>query len=187
MKNAISISVKKCVAILMVLCVIMSLSACSFLGIGTFYETTVNKYGKWAKYLDIPSFLPSSVASYKVNAYSYTLYNYMDVCYEIFLDIVVEGDAFDDLLSSARAYSENYEEQPADYCAGYMELVFIDNYERWENGDKVGWADIEKVIYNTDTKNIIFVVFHAQDTGVYDVRDVAYFNRFSINADSYSE
>lgn len=178
---------KRFVSIILVLCILVSLSACShFLGFGTFYETAANKYGKWASYLDIPSFLPSSVENYAVNSYSYTLYSYMDICYEIFLDITVEENKFDCLLNSARTYSDSYEEQPADYCDGYMEIVFIDNYERWENDEQVGWADIEKVIYNPDTKNIVYVVFHANDTGVYDVKDVAYFERFAIAADQYS-
>jgi hypothetical protein len=181
------IPLKKLVACLLALCIMISLSACtSFLGIGTFYETSVDKYGKWENYLDVPTFLPSSVKDYTVHSYSYTLYSYMDVCYEIFVDITVEETEFDRLLESARAHSDSYEEQPADYCDGYMEIVFMDNYEQGKNGEQVGWADIEKVLYNPDTNNVVYVVFHANDTGVYDVKDVAYFNRFSIKADDYS-
>ena len=177
---------KRFVAIIVVLCIMISLSACSsFLGMGTFYETAADKYGKWASYLDIPSFLPSSVEEYTVNSYAYTLYSYMDVCYEIFLDVTVEENVFDGLLENARAYSVNYEEQPADYCDGYIEIIFMDYYEQGEKSENVGWADIEKVIYNPDTKNIVYVVFHANDTGVYDVKDVVYFNHFSIAADNY--
>lgn len=178
---------KRFVSILMVLCIMISLPACSsFFGLGTFYEISANKYGKWASYLYIPSFLPSSVEDYTVNSYSYTLYSYMDICYEIFLDISVGENEFDSLLEKARAYSTNYEEQPADYCDGYIEIVFMDHYRQAGNDENVGWADIEKVIYNPDTKNIVYVVFHANDTGVYEVKDVAYFNRFSITADNYS-
>lgn len=111
----------------------------------------------------------------------------MDTCYEIFLDITVEETEFDDLIERARAYSDTYEEQPAAYCDGYMEIVFMDAYESWQDRAFVGQAAIEKVIYNPDTGNIVYVVFHADDTGVYQVSDVAYFERFSINADSYGK
>ena len=49
----------------------------------------------------------------------------------------------------------------------------------------VGWADIEKVIYNPETLNIIYVCFHANDTAVYKLDEVAYFNRFSILEEDY--
>ena len=178
---------KRFAAIATVVCMIISLSACtSFLGLGTFYETDGNRYGKWAGYLDVPSFLPECVQKDAVNSYSYTLYSYMDICYEIFLDITVEKNQFDDLLERVRAYSDHYEEQPAAYCEGYTEIVFMDHYDRWENSEQVGWADIEKVIYNADTGNIIYVVFHANDSNVYAVKDVAYFHRFSIDEENDS-
>ena len=177
---------KRIVAFMVTLFVMLSLPACtSFLGIGTFYETSPDKYGEWEEYLYVPSFLPNSVEQYDVNSYSYTLYSYMDVCYEVFLDITVEENEFNRLLESARTYSKDYTEQPASYGDGYIEIVFKDYYEKG-GGEQVIWADIEKVIYHPDTKNIIYVVFHANDTGVYDVKDVAYFNRFSIIADRYS-
>ena len=163
-----------------------------FLSMGTTYETSVSQYGAWEDDLeDVPSFLPESIEGYTVNAYSYTLYSYMDTCYEIFLDITVEETEFDRLLQEAKTYSNSYVERSADYCDGYTEIVFMDVYETDvhekypDDVEQVGWADIEKVIYNPHTSSIVYVVFHANDTGVYEVADVAYFYRFSINADDY--
>ena len=187
---------KACASIVLFLCV-GGVIACAvllcafFLSMGTTYETSVSQYGAWKDDLeDVPSFLPESIEGYTVNAYSYTLYSYMDTCYEIFLDITVEETEFDRLLQEAKTYPNSYVERSADYCDGYTEIVFMDVYEKYQTDDpddleQVGWADIEKVIYNPHTSSIVYVVFHANDTGVYDVADVAYFNRFSINADDY--
>lgn len=182
----VTIKMIKFLAILTVICAMVS--SCGFLspfGFGTFYETNENNYGEWASFLDIPSFLPDSVNEYKVNSYSYTLYNYLDICYEIFLDITVDENKFDSLLEIAQSYSNDYEERPADYIDGYTEIVFVDKYSEYKNGEQVDWADIEKIIYNREVGNIIYVAFHAHDTGVYDIKDVAYFNRFSIDSDNY--
>lgn len=176
----------KYLAILTVLCVmIYSCGSPSPFGFGTFYQTNENNYGEWASFLIIPSYLPDSVNEYTVNSYSYTLYNYLDICYEIFLDITVDEKEFESLLEMARSYSDDYEERPANYIDGYTEIVFVDNYREYENGKQVDWADIEKIIYNREAGNIIYVLFHAHDTGVYDINDVAYFNRFSIDSDNY--
>ena len=69
------------------LCILVLLTGCSELGIGAIQETSPTKYGEWEKYHTAPSFLPQKIDDYTVNAYSYTLYNYLDTCYEIFLDI----------------------------------------------------------------------------------------------------
>ena len=187
---------KACTSIVLFLCV-GGVIACAvlfcafFLSMGTTYETSVSQYGAWKDDLeDVPSFLPESIEGYTVNAYFYTLYSYMDTCYEIFLDITVEETEFNRLLEEAKTYSSSYIERSADYCDGYTEIVFMDVYEKHQTDDpddvgQVGWADIEKVIYNPHTSSIVYVAFHANDTGVYEVVDVAYFNRFSINADDY--
>lgn len=179
---------KKLVACLLMIGILVSMSACSsFFGFGTFYETAAQNYGQWGEDIEAPDFLPADVKDYTVNAYSYTLYSYMDTCYEIYLDITVEEDEFEPLLEQVRSYCDDYVEQKAPYCDGYMEIVFMDDYEPYEDGEQVGQAAIEKVIYNPITNNIVYVAFHAKDTGVYPVKDVAYFNRFSITAEGYSD
>lgn len=184
--------VKRIAACLTLLCVMISSSACSKYLWGTFHETSVENYGEWkkflgewAEYVEIPSFLPSSVKDYTVNSYSYKVGRGFELYYEVFLDITVEEEEFESLLEKARAYSDTYEEQEAVYCDGYTEIVFEDYYERREGSGTVGWADIQKVIYNPDTNNIVYAVLSNIETGVYDVKDVAYFNRFSIEPENY--
>ena len=46
-------------------------------------------------------------------------------------------------------------------------------------------ADVQKVIYNPATGNVIFEYFDAFDTGVYELKDVAYFQHFEINQEEY--
>lgn len=156
---------------------------------GTKYVNDPLEYGKWESYLDIPSYLPDSIEDYQVNSYSYKLLAYMDICYEIFLDLTVTEEQFLELTTNAREYSENSIEKPAYYCEGYYEIIYEDHYsendEENEVTRSVEWADIEKVVYNEKTLNVIYVCFHANDSDVYDLDEVEYFNRFSINEDEY--
>ncbi len=157
-------------------------------GFGSKHVKNPKEYGKWESYLDIPAFLPNSITNYQVNDYSYTLLAYMDICYEIFLDVSVMEEQFEELISNAKSQKAYLREKEAYYCEGYYEIVFQNYYEVYDGKDfegNVGWADIEKIVYNPETLNIIFVCFHANDTGVYELDDVAYFNRFSITQQEY--
>lgn len=170
--------------------IMMLLSSCNTV-LGTKYVTNPKKYGKWETYLDVPTFLPSNINNYHVNSYSYTLYAYMDICYEIFLDITVSEEQFNKLLADARNYPDYKYGQNAYYDDGYIEIVYKDYYSIYHREEdivaNVGGANIEKIIYNKETLNIIYVCFHANDTGVYDLTDVAYFRRFSITEEEYVE
>lgn len=173
-------------------CMLVLLTGCSELGIGTIQETSPAKYGEWEKYHTAPSFLPQKIDDYTVNAYSYTLYNYMDTCYEIFLDITVSEEQFNELIETARQHSDVLIERETYYSDGYTEIVIADMYEKGcinehDGLEQVGIAKIDKVIYNPETFNILYVSFHAEDTSVYDVECIAYFNRFSIAPDEYIE
>lgn len=184
---------KKKVISLILICMFVLLTGCSeLLGMGTIQETSPQKYGEWEKYHTAPSFLPQKIDEYTVNTYSYTLYNYMDTCYEIFLDITVSEEQFDELVEKARQYSDKYIERETYYSDEYTEIVFADEYEKGEINEhdsleQVGTAKIDKIIFNPETLNIIYVSFHAEDTGVYDVERITYFNRFSITSDEYIE
>jgi hypothetical protein len=103
---------------------------------------------------------------------------------------VTEGQ-LESILSEAR---ENMplSERDAYYAQGYREIVFEDHYEMISSDQEyvdsaanVGWADIEKVIYDPEALNVVFVCFHANDTGVYNLSDVAYFKRFDIRQEEY--
>jgi SHS2 domain-containing protein len=56
-----------------------------------------------------------------------------------------------------------------------------------ESSDNVRFATIYKVIYNLETLNVIYVSFETIDSNVYDLNDVAYFNRFLIKQEEYVE
>ena len=43
----------------------------------------------------------------------------------------------------------------------------------------------KKIIYNPQTNRIVYVALHANDTGVYPLKDVAYFNCFHIDEKEY--
>ena len=178
---------KRSVFSILLLVLSLWLTGCD-MGFGTKHVEDPKEYGKWESYLEIPSFLPDSVEGHQVNGYSYTVLAYMDICYEIFLDLTVSQEALSQILSEARANPSYTGERKAYYCDGYSEIVFEDFYEIHEKEEEkknVGWADIEKIVYHLKSGNVIFVCFHANDTGVYNVDRVAYFQRFSIEEGEY--
>ena len=148
-----------------------------------------DEYGKWESYLDVADFLPESIDDYTVNKYSYTLEAWLDICFEIYLDITVSEEQFNILISDAKSSYNFIEEKTAYYDEDYHEIIFEDYYKIFEDRShgRVGWADIEKIIYNEETLNIIYVCFHANDTGVYQIDQFEYFNRFEIIEDEYIE
>ena len=176
------------VLVCLIIIIAITLTSCNKFW-GAKYVTNPKKYGKWETYLDIPTFLPDSIEDYQVNSYSYTLYALMDICYEIFVDISVTEEQFYQLIKNAEDHPDYLYKKDAYYSTGYTEIVFQDSYEIYHREDdvepNVGWADIEKVIYNPETLNIIYVCFHANDTGVYNLDEVAYFSRFSILEEDY--
>ena len=176
-------------AIIPLLVAALMLTGCEF-GFGSKYVVDPEEYGKWESYLEVPSFLPESIESYQVNAYSYTLLAYMDICYEIFLDLTVSEEQLEELISRAKAEGKDALERAAYYADGYYEIVLQDYYEVYHRESDhealVGWADIEKVVYNPQTRNLVYVCFHANDTGVYNLDEVNYFNRFSIDEEEYA-
>ncbi len=186
-------SVKKKVMLFILICMAILLAGCSgIFGMGTIQENSPEKYGEWEKYHTAPTFLPERIDEYTINTYSYTLYNYMDTCYEIFLDITVSEEQFNELIEEAKQYTDTYMERETFYSEGYTEIIFADAYKKGETSkydglEQVGTAKIDKVIYNPETLHIIYVSFYAEDTGVYDVENIAYFNRFSITTDEYIE
>lgn len=173
---------KKALSLLLIFATLLGLSGCDF---GSKRITNVSEYGQVESYLALPDFFPASVEDYEVHAYAYHLESWMDTCYELFLDITVTQEQFDTLLSDFIQQG-----QEAWYASGYYEIVFEDFYDVYEkdgSGEQVvGFADIEKIIYNPELRRIVFVALHANDTGVYPLKDVAYFNRFGIDEIEYA-
>lgn len=168
---------------LIVIAMMFSLSGCDF---GSKRITDAEQYGQFESYIELPEFFPNSIEGYTVNSYAYNLESWMDTCYEIFLDITTTENQFDELLSDVIDQGK-----ACYYSEGYFEVVFEDSYDIFTEEDNetqvVGYADIEKIIYNPETFRIVYVAFHANDTGVYPLKDVAYFNCFNIDENEYVE
>lgn len=160
--------------------------------VGTIRESSVEKYDCLKEYHDTPTSLPNKIGDYTVNDYSYTLYNYLDTCYEIFLDITVTEEEFNTLITAAKEYSDSYAERTVPYADGYTEIVFCDEYaqgnvDKQDHSEQAGTAKIDKILYNAEMLNMIYVSFHTDDTDVFDMENIAYFNRFTIQPDQYIE
>ena len=155
---------------------------------GRKHVTNPEKYGKIESYLDFPKYFPESIKEYEVNAYSYHVISYFDTCHEVFLDVQLTKEQFDEVISSVREKNEIRYEQEAYYADGYYEIVIQDYFDyRQSDAEDVDWATIEKVIYNPETFHVVFECLHAHDSGVYDVDQVEYFNLFSIKQSEYYE
>lgn len=168
---------------LMMISAVFSLFGCDF---GSKRISDAEQYGQFESYIDLPEFFPESVDGYTVNAYAYHLESWMDTCYEIFLDITVTESQFDALLSGIIGQGKE-----CYYADGFYEVAFQDSYDLFtEAGNMqqvVGYADIEKVIFNPETCRIVYVALHANDTGVYPLENVAYFRCFNIEETEYAE
>ena len=171
---------KKLLALL--LSVLLSLAGCEK------HIVDTEKYGQVANYITFPDYFPASLEAYEVHGYSYRLYSYMDLSYEIFLDISVEKTEMDRLIADAKEKRSEFFEVEANYENGYDELVFQDVFTVCgEEAETVGEGMIEKIVYHPDTGNMVFVQIYAVDAGVYPVEQLEYFNRFQIDAKAYAE
>lgn len=178
MKRRISLTV--CLAAIVALC-----CGCAF---GTKYVTDIAQYGKIEHADAFPSFFPKTVDDLTVNDYRYTLYSFMDTCYEIFLDVTVTEAQLEQLIASAKTCGMAYAEQEAYYAEGYREIVFTNAYrlDSTDGSENVGNAKIDKVVYHPQTGHIVFESFDAFDSGVYPLDEVAYFVRFDIDQEEYA-
>lgn len=153
------------------------------------HEEDPAKYGEFSDYVELPTWFPESIEEYDVQGYSYRLLAYMDICYEVYVDVIMSETQLEETLRAAIDARGLRFERDAYYADGFYEFVFEDEYmtyETNEDGEKcVGWATVEKIVYNPTTCEVIFECFRAHDTGVYPLEDVAYFNRFNIEEEEY--
>lgn len=149
------------------------------------------KYGEFSEYVELPTWFPKSIEEYEVKGYSYRLLAYMDICYEVYVNAILSPEQFETVLDQALNARGLRYEQEAYYADGFYELVFEDEYSVYDDGDEeekcVGFATIEKLVYNPTTYEVVFECLHAHDTGVYPLSDVAYFNRFDIDETEYAQ
>ena len=183
---------KKCLSLFLIFfTAILSLTSC----MGTFRYDSIEKYQRIRKDpFYNAEFIPYDTDEYTINDFSFIRYVYLDTCFEVFLDITVKEEQFDELIAQAKS-SGKFVEQDTWYANGYTEIVFEDDYHLGHGyfedcadvTPTVGWATVEKIIYNPETLNIIYVCFHSWDTGVYKVDDIRYFKHFEIDPEEYIE
>ncbi len=158
-------------------------------GFGSQKITDPLEYGDFGV-IDAPTFFPEKTEGFTVNSYSFTLELYFETCYELFLDLTVSREQLENLIAKARVQTGFKYEETAFYDTSYREIVYSDYYAEGATDDStgeksVGYALIEKVIFNETSGNIIYVSFVANDWGVYSLSDVEYFNRFKIDETEY--
>ncbi len=185
--------------IVLIIAIVLCLSGCSALSLlsDVLADTNVKitdpaKYGEADERAPFPDYFPTSVDDYTVNSYSYTVLG-GDPRHEVFLDITVTQEQFDDLLSKVKAYDESYYQTRAYYADGYYEIVFEDHtsditdYPVNRSGKKADYistfTSIQKVVYNPETLNMVYVDFIIYDA--YPINEIEYFSRFDIDWETY--
>ena len=79
----------------------------------------------------------------------------------------------------------DYTQVNAYYNASYIELIHRDSFDsRNIDSNYTTSSNIEKLIYNEETKIIIYEFFHSAAS--FDFEEIYYFNRFNINAYEYN-
>ena len=155
--------------------------------VDTYYETDLATYGEALEAIGKPAYFPETLEGYTVNSYSWTRYEYMENCVEVFLDLTVTETQMEALLTKARQTDVQYLESRAYYAEGYLEIAYEDTYYGSEDPACVGLAKIYKIVYNTETGNIVYEYFETKDTSVYQISDVVYFNHFNIIQSEYAK
>ena len=169
---------------------IFILSFFSFLIVGPSTTNNFNNYLKfdrvlkerWTKTLN--DFFPSDITNDEVvNYHYYYRYNW-DLNFEIYLEIKVNEGKFDYLIDKYKN-DYDYTQVNAYYNASYIELIHRDSFDsRNIDSNYTTSSNIEKLIYNEETKIIIYEFFHSAAS--FDFEEIYYFNRFNINAYEYN-
>ena len=169
---------------------IFILSFFSFLIVGPSTTNDFNNYLKfdrvlkerWTKTLN--DFFPSDITNDEVvNYHYYYRYNW-DLNFEIYLEIKVNEGKFDYLIDKYKN-DYDYTQVNAYYNASYIELIHRDSFDsRNIDSNYTTSSNIEKLIYNEETKIIIYEFFHSAAS--FDFEEIYYFNRFNINAYEYN-
>lgn len=169
---------------------IFILSFFSFLIVGPSTTNDFNNYLKFDRVLKerwentLNNFFPSDITNDEVvNYHYYYRYNW-DLNFEIYLEIKVNEEKFDYLIDKYKN-DYDYTQVNAYYNASYIELIHRDRFDsRNIDSNYTTSSNIEKLIYNEETKTIIYEYLHSEDG--FDFEDIYYFNRFNINAYEYN-
>lgn len=129
---------------------------------------------------EVYEFFPDNIDNYEVIKYDYYYsYPYHHV-YNVYLEIRVESN-FDAFVASLK--TGNFNEREFAYDDSFMEIVFDENLEYDSEHAKLHRGDIQKILYSTSQKIVIFEYF--QSWSYCEVEDVYYFERFSLDIEDY--
>lgn len=156
---------------------------------GSYYTEDVSEYGDYVKKYEAPDFLPDTLDDVTVVKYCYTVEAYFSRAVEIYLEVTVPEENFNDYISDIMSSDQTHTTKTAYYDPTYTEIIFKDEYEIWEYEDDgtqiVGLADVQKVIYSPDTCTVIFECLYVDDYATLLIDQVVYFARFEIDEYEY--
>jgi hypothetical protein len=156
---------------------------------GSYYTEDVSEYGEYVKKYEAPDFLPDTLDDVTVVKYCYTAEAYFSRAVEIYLEVTVPEENFDDYIKDIMDSEESHNTKTAYYDSSYIEIIFKDDYEIYEyeedDAQIVGIADVQKVIYSPETHTVIFECLYVDESAVLYLDQVVYFARFEIDEYEY--
>lgn len=156
---------------------------------GSYYTEDVSEYGEYVKKYEAPDFLPDTLDDVTVVKYCYTVEAYFSRAVEIYLEVTVPEENFDDYIKDIMDSEESHTTKTAYYDSSYIEIIFKDDYEIYEyeedDAQMVGLADVQKVIYSPETYTVIFECLYVDESAVIYLDQVVYFTRFAIDEYEY--
>jgi hypothetical protein len=149
------------------------------------YGVYTGNYDNEAPAAFIRSFFPDKLLTDGVEVvYHYRAKKCDTYGYEAWLEYSFQqAEDFDNYLSDL---TEKYEFVPFHYDNSYMEFTVNDILElahsKGENTYSIDWAEIGKILYNTDEKRIIYLAIGVIDGGGTYTDDVStFFTEFNID------
>ena len=152
---------------------------------GSYYTEDVSEYGDYVKKYEAPAFLPDTLDDVTVVKYCYTVEAYFSRAVEIYLEVTVPEENFNDYISDIMSSDQTHTTKTAYYDPTYTEIIFKDEYEIYEYEEIVGLADVQKVIYSPDTCTVIFECLYVDESALLYLDQVVYFARFEIDEYEY--
>jgi hypothetical protein len=156
---------------------------------GSYYTEDVSEYGEYVKKYEAPDFLPDTLDDVTVVKYCYTAEAYFSRAVEIYLEVTVPEENFDDYIKDIMDSEKSHNTKTAYYDSSYIEIIFKDDYEIYEYEEDemqmVGIADVQKVIYSPETYTVIFECLYVDESAVLYLDQVVYFARFEIDEYEY--
>ena len=177
---------KKLLSIILVLCT-LCITSC---GIYDHQTTDIKRYGKYDSCVGEgeTDFFPELNEDIMSNVkYSYSVDCFIDCAHEIYLEFTIEDEAeFTDFINenknSITTNNPNVVMQKFKYDEAYTELVIEDVINTRYNDEGtlvIDYAYVRKMIYNEESKSIIFVNLYVID--YWEIENSRYIERFDID------